>query len=449
MMKGLFDTLINAFKVPDLRKKLLFTAFIMAIYMIGGLIPSPGINREAFTQLVQNWGQIGGLMDIISGGGLYAATIFAMGITPYINSSIIMQLLTVAIPALERMQKEGETGRKKIQRIVRFVTIGLALLQASVFCYATRSAMTDYLPRPLNAALIILTFTAGTAFIMWLGERINEKGIGNGISLIIFAGIVTRIPDMARQLVIYAQDIYGKVNAYTLDNLERIRNRVLGFLAGGGLFIVVSLVSIAIIIFVIYVQNAERRVPVQYSKRVIGRKIYGGQNTYIPLKVNQSGVMPVIFTMSMIALPSTIVTMFFANSDNSFVNALRDPSEHWWYYAVNFLLIIGFTFFYSAIQFNPIEISNNLQKNGGYVPGVRPGRPTSDFIARTARRLNWADALFLAIVVLVPTLIGKFTGLPNVWFAGTSVLIMTGVANDLVKQIESQMVTHHYKGFLD
>lgn len=449
MMKGLFDTLINAFRVPDLRKKLLFTIFIMVVYMFGGLIPNPGINRAEFTELVKGWGAIGGLMDIISAGGLHSATIFAMGITPYINSSIIMQLLTVAIPALERMQKEGETGRKKIQKIVRFVTIGLALLQASVFCYAARSTMTDYLPTALNAVLIVVTFTAGTAFIMWLGERINEKGIGNGISLIIFAGIATRLPDMASKALNYAVTMYGNINVYSIDTFTRIRNQVLGVLGGGGLFIVIALASIATIVFVVYVQNAERRVPIQYSKRVIGRKIYGGQNTYIPLKVNQSGVMPVIFTMSMIALPSTIVTMFFQESTGPIVEALKNPQDHVWYYIVNFLLIIGFTFFYSAIQFNPIEISNNLQKNGGYVPGVRPGRPTSDFIARTGRRLNWADALFLSIVVLVPTVIGKVTGIEHVLFAGTSVLILTGVANDLVKQIESQMVTHHYKGFLD
>lgn len=437
-MKGMFDTLTNAFRLKDLRNKLLFTLFILAIYMIGGLIPTPGINREIFSGLVQGWGQIGSLMDIMSAGGLFAATVFAMGITPYINSSIIMQLLTVAIPALERMQKEGEGGRKKIQRIVRFVTVGLALLQASVFCYATRSAMTSYLPTWLNAILIISTFTAGTAFIMWLGERINEKGIGNGISLLIFAGIVTRLPQMATDLYKYALDVYGK-----------IKNDILGFFAGSGLFIVVSIISLLTIVFVVFVQNAERRVNVQYSKKVIGRKVYGGQNTYIPLKVNQSGVMPVIFTMSMIALPTTIITMFFSGSNNAFLQALKQPQGHWWYYLANLLLIIGFTFFYSLIQFNPIEISNNLQKNGGFIPGVRPGRPTSDFIARTASRLNWADALFLSIVVLVPSIIGNITGMKNVWFAGTSVLIMTGVANDLVKQIESQMVTHHYKGFLD
>jgi preprotein translocase subunit SecY len=437
-MKGLFNTMFNAWRVPELRKKLLFTLFILALYMIGGLIPTPGLDAEKFHELVQGWGQIGSLMDIISAGGLYSATIFAMGITPYINSSIIMQLLTVAIPALERLQKEGETGRKKIQQIVRIVTVALALTQASVFTYATRSAMTGYLWKPLNAVLIIVTFTAGTAFIMWLGERINEKGIGNGISLLIFAGIVTRIPDMAVTLYKYALEISGKIT-----------NVAVGMAVGITVFAVVTMISIAIIVFVVFVQNAERRLPVQYSKRVVGRKIYGGQSSYIPLKVNQSGVMPVIFAMSMIALPSTIISMFFSESNNIIVLWFRNFDSSPVYYIVNFLMIIGFTFFYSTIQFNPIEISNNLQKNGGFIPGVRPGRPTSDFIAKTAFRLNWADGLFLALVVLIPTLMGKLTSLQNVWFAGTSVLILTGVANDLVKQVESQMVTHHYKGFLD
>lgn len=437
-MKGVFDTLINAFRVPDLRKKLFFTFGILIIYQLGGLIPVPGINRAVFTGLVQQLGQIGSLMNIITGGSLYAASVFAMGITPYVNSSIIIQLLTVAIPALERMQKEGEPGRKKIQKIVRFVTVGLALVQATAFWYATRSAMSHYLPLWLNAILIIMCFTAGTAFIMWLGEQINDKGIGNGISLIIFAGIVTRLPSMTMQLYNYALDVSGRFDSI-----------ILGGLLGILLFLAVAAMAIAIILFVLFVQNAERRIPVQYSKRVVGRKTYGGQNTYIPLKVNQSGVMPVIFAMSMLSLPSTIVTMFFSSSTNIIVEWFRNFGKSPFYYATYLLLIIGFTFFYSMIQFNPIEISNNLQKNGGFVPGVRPGRPTSDFIARTASRMNWVDALFLSSVVLVPTLIGTMTGIENVWFAGTSVLILTGVANDLVKQIESQMVTHHYKGFLD
>ena len=437
-MKGVFDTLINAFRVPDLRKKILFTFGILVIYQLGSLIPSPGINREVFTGLVQQLGQIGSLMNIITGGSLYAASIFAMGITPYVNSSIIIQLLTVAIPALERMQKEGEPGRKKIQKIVRFVTVGLALVQATAFWYATRSAMSGFLPIWLNSILIIVSFTAGTAFIMWLGEQINDKGIGNGISLIIFAGIVTRLPSMVVQVFNYAIDISGRFDSVILGS-------ILGIL----LFLAVTAMAVAIILFVLFVQNAERRIPVQYSKRVVGRKTYGGQNTYIPLKVNQSGVMPVIFAMSMLSLPSTIVTMFFSTSTNIVVEWFKNFGKSPFYYAAYLLLIIGFTFFYSMIQFNPIEISNNLQKNGGFIPGVRPGRPTSDFVARTASRMNWVDALFLSSVVLVPTLIGTMTGMENVWFAGTSVLILTGVANDLVKQIESQMVTHHYKGFLD
>jgi len=437
-MKGLFDTLINAFRVPVLRKKLFITFGILSLYMLGGLVPSPGINRLEFSTLVQSWGQIGGLMNIISGGGLYAATIFAMGITPYINASIIIQLLTVAVPALERLQKEGDVGRKTIKKIVRFTTVGLALFQATAFCYATRSAMSDFLPKPLNAVLIIASFTAGSAFIMWLGEQINDKGIGNGISLIVFAGIVTRLPDMSVQLYNYSLDVSG-----------RFDSAFIGFIIAVLLFAAVTALALSIIVFVLFVQNSERRIAVQYSKRVVGRKTYGGQNTYIPLKVNQSGVMPVIFAMSMLSLPSTIVTMFFANSDNIIVEWFRNFGTSPTYYLVNLLLIVGFTFFYSLIQFNPIEISNNLQKNGGFLPGVRPGRPTSDFIAKTAGRLNWVDAIFLSAVVLIPTFIGNVTGMSNVWFAGTSVLILTGVANDLVKQVESQLITHHYKGFLD
>lgn len=437
-MKGVFSTLINSFRVPELRKKIFYTMLILSIYQLGSLIPVPGLNRTLFSEILSRMGQIGQMMNIISGGSLYAASIFAMGITPYINSSIIIQLLTVAIPALERMQKEGEPGRKKIQRIVRFTTIGLALVQAVAFWFATKEAMTTLLNPVLCAILIIVSFTAGTAFIMWLGERINEKGIGNGISLIIFTGIVTRIPDMATQLFNYASDVSGYVD-----------NAILGVILGTLLFIVVTLITAGIIIFVIFVQNAERRISVQYSKKVVGRKTYGGQNTYLPLKVNQSGVMPVIFAMSILSLPQTLVSMFWASYDNAFVNFFRNFGENPVYYVVEVLLIVGFTFFYSMIQFNPIEISNNLQKNGGFIPGVRPGRPTSDFIARTAGRINWADGIFLSLVVLAPTLLGTLARIENVWFAGTSVLILTGVANDLVKQIEAQMVTHHYKGFLD
>ncbi len=437
-MKGIFATLVNAFRVPELRKKILFTLLILTIYQLGALIPVPGLNREVFSTLLQRMGQIGQMMNIINGGSLFAASIFAMGITPYINSSIIIQLLTVAIPPLERLQKEGEPGKKKIQKIVRFTTIGLALIQATAFWFATKEAMTTLMNPVLTAILIIVSFTAGTAFIMWLGERINEKGIGNGISLIIFTGIVTRIPDMANSLFNHAIAVSGQFDPMAL-----------GILLGVLLFVAITLATTATIIFVIFVQNAERRIAVQYSKKVVGRKTYGGQNTYIPLKVNQSGVMPVIFAMSILSLPQTIVSMFFASSDNIVVEWFRNFGSNPMYYVVELLLVVGFTFFYSMIQFNPIEISNNLQKNGGFIPGVRPGRPTADYIARTASRMNWADGLFLSLVVLIPTLLGTLAHIPDVWFAGTSVLILTGVANDLVKQIESQMVTHHYRGFLD
>lgn len=438
-MKGMFETLIKAFRMPELRKKLLFTVAILCIYMVGGLIPVPGINGAEFTKLVQNWGQIGQLMDIISGGGLYSATIFAMGISPYINASIIIQLLTVVIPALENLSKEGEVGKKKMNKIVRYSSIGLALAQAVMFCYATRSAMVGgSLPTWLNAVLIVITFTAGTCLVVWLGERINDKGIGNGVSLLIFAGIVTRLPMMAKTLFDKALDITGKVNIAALGT-------ILGIL----FFAVVVAFAIAIIVFVIYVQSAERRITVQYSKKNVGRKLYGGQSSYIPIKVNQSGVMPVIFAMSILSLPSMIVTVFAANSTNVFALWCKDFGTSPFYYVADFIFIIGFTFFYSAIQFNPIEIANSLQKNGGFIPGIRAGKQTTDYIKKTAFRLNWCDGLFLTIVVLVPTLIGTVANLQNVWFAGTSVLILTGVANDLIVQIESQLVTRNYRGFLD
>ena len=438
-MKGIFDTLINAVKLPELRKKLLFTLLILGLYMLGGLVPAPAIDREAFSSIIQSsWGQLGGLMDIISGGGLYSATIFAMGITPYINASIIIQLLTVVIKPLEEMAKEGETGRKKMTKITRFLAIGLAVVQSFIFTWSTKEALIKSLPMVLAIILVAITFTAGTCFVVWLGERINEKGIGNGVSLIIFAGIVTRLPQMAVTLLSKSQTISGY-----------LKSPVLGTILGILLFVVATLVSVAIIIFVIYVQNAERRITVQYSKKTVGRKTYGGQNSYIPIKINQSGVMPVIFTMSIMSLFSIIISIFFSGPDNVVGKLAKDFNESPFYYVFYVVLVLLFTFFYSLIQFNPIEISNSIQRSGGFIPGIRPGKPTSEFIRVTAMRLCWIDGLFLSIVCLVPTIVGTLTGLENVWFAGTSVLILTGVANDLVRQIESQLVTRNYRGFLD
>lgn len=430
-MSGMIDTIKNAFKIPDLRKKLLFTLFMLVIYRIGVAIPVPGIDSGAFADLISRFGQLGSFLDIISGGAFAQVSIFSMGITPYVNSSIIMQLLTVAIPALERLQKEGDEGRKKIQQYVRYLTIGLALLQAGAYWYATRTATASTLPAFLNAILIIISFTAGTAFIMWIGEQINESGIGNGISMIIFAGIVSRGPQGLTTLFGYFQQWSLTKNI---------------FVSGLGTLGVV-IVFVLIIALVVFVQQAERRIPIQYAKKVVGRKMYGGQSTYLPIKVNQAGVIPVIFAISIVSLPSTIAG--FLNPDSAFAKWLSDFSGNAAYYVVYGLLIIGFTFFYSMVQFNPIEVANNLQKNGGFIPGYRPGRTTSDFIAKTSRRLNWFDALFLVIIVLFPLLMSAVTGARGIWFGGTAILILVGVAIDLVNQLESQMVMRHYKGFLD
>lgn len=438
-MNGIFDTAVNAFRVESIRKRLLYTFMIMGIFMLGGLVPVPGIDGEKFTSIIRQWGQLGSIMDLISGGGLYHASILSLGVSPYINASIIIQLLTVVIPALEDLSKEGESGRKKMDKITRYSAIGLALVQSCLFTYSARSALNSSLPIWLNAALVALSFTAGAAIVVFLGEKINDKGIGNGVSLLIFAGIVTRLPDMVRTL-------YSKC----VDISDSIENAALGIIAGVLVFLAVAAVAILIIVFVLYVQNAERRIPVQYSKKVIGRQQRGGNRDYIPLKVNMSGVMPVIFTMSLLAIPSIIVTMFFNNSTNKVALWLKSGfTGSVYYYIIYFLLVIAFTFFYTAINFHPIEIANNITKNGGMINGIRSGKPTTDFIKATAHRLNWIEALFLVLVCIVPTVIGILTGFQNVWFAGTSVLILTGVANDLIVQVEGELEIRSPKGFLE
>ncbi|MCR4689015.1 MAG: preprotein translocase subunit SecY [Saccharofermentans sp.] len=437
-MNGIFDTAVNALRVESIRKRLLYTFMILGLFMLGGLVPVPGLDGETFTSLIQQWGQLGSIMDIISGGGLYHASILSMGVSPYINASIIIQLLTVVIPALEDMSKEGESGRKKMNKITRYSAIGLAFVQSCLFCYSTRSAMISSLPTWINAALIIVSFTAGAAMVVFLGEKINDKGIGNGVSLIIFAGIVTRLPQMAQTLYLKAVEISGKFDS-----------AVAGILIGILVFIAVAMVSVLIIVFVLFVQNAERRIPVQYSKKVIGRQQRGGNRDYIPLKVNMSGVMPVIFAMSLLAVPQIVTSLFFTTSENKVVVWLRGFTGSVWYYIAYFLLIIAFTFFYSAIQFHPVEIANNINKNGGTISGIRAGKPTTDFIKSTAGRLNWIEAVFLILVCIVPTIIGILTGFENVWFAGTSVLILTGVANDLIVKVEGELEVRSPKGFLD
>ncbi len=438
-MNGIFDTAVNAFRVESIRKRLLYTFMILGIFMLGGLVPVPGIDGEKFTSVIRQWGQLGSIMDLISGGGLFHASILSLGVSPYINASIIIQLLTVVIPALEDLSKEGESGRKKMDKITRVSAIGLAFVQSCLFTYSTRSALNGSLPTWLNAGLVVLAFTAGSAIVVFLGEKINDKGIGNGVSLLIFAGIATRLPDMVRNL-------YEKCVSIS----DSVENAALGILLGILVFIAVAIVAVAIIVFVLYVQNAERRIPVQYSKKVIGRQQRGGNRDYIPLKVNMSGVMPVIFTMSLLAIPNIIITLFFNNSTNKVAVWLKSSfTGSPWYYVLYFLLVIGFTFFYTAINFHPVEIANSITKNGGMINGIRSGKPTTDFIKTTAHRLNWLEAFFLVIVCILPTVIGILTGLENVWFAGTSVLILTGVANDLIVQVEGELEIRSPKGFLE
>lgn len=432
-MGGMLETLRNAWKIPDLRKKILFTVAMLIVYRIGSHIPNPGLDPQAFSDLLNSAGSLGGFLDIISGGSFKLATVFAFSITPYINSSIIMQLLTVAIPSLERLQKEGEEGRKIIQQYVRYGAVVLGLVQAiALYISMVPSGGVIDGGSVWSFLTITLTFTAGTAFLMWLGEQITEFGIGNGISMIIFAGIVSRAPSGAKALIDY----------YKLGSFGA---GIIGILV----IIIILAAFIGIIAGVIWVQEAERRIPIQYAKRVVGRKMYGGQSTHLPIKVNLAGVIPIIFAMSIMMFPSTIITMFFANTDNWFVNMLKNPQKSVLYVVIYALLILFFTFFYSIIQFNPIEIANNMKKNGGFVPGYRPGKATSDYISKVLNRITWFGGFFLAIITIAPIIIGNVTDIPGIWLGGTTVLILVGVALDTVKQIESQMLMRHYKGFLE
>lgn len=427
----MFQTIKNAWKIPDLRKKILFTLLMIVVFRFGSFIPVPFLSPEIISSLITSEDSLLNLMNTFSGGAFSQATIFAMSISPYINASIIMQLLTVAIPALERISKEGVEGRKKIAQWSRYVTVILAFVQAWGLYMALRGSIAPSgIPGWLVALTIIITFTAGTAFLMWLGEQINEKGIGNGISMLIFAGIVSRGPALISAIRSYWE--MGKLN-------------VIGV-------VVLFVVAIAVIGFVVLMNNAERRIPVQYSKRVVGRKMYGGQSTHIPIKVAAAGVMPIIFAMSIMAFPSTIAGFFGKTAANTtgFWGFILDvmSSDHWFYAILYFLLILFFTYFYTAIQYNPIEMANNMKKNGGFIPGIRPGKTTSDYISKSMSKITLAGAIFLGLIAVLPILMSQLAGI-NISIGGTSLLIMVGVALETVKQMESQMVMRHYKGFLE
>ena len=436
----MFNTIRNAWRIPDLRKKILYTLLIIIVFRFGSVIPAPFLDASALSELMASAGENSalGYINMLTGGAFSYASLFAMGITPYINSSIIMQLLTIAIPLLERMAKEGEEGRKKIATITRYVTVILGLIQGVAYYFYLRSqGIVEYtagFAGVFVAFVIVLTFTAGTALIMWMGEQINDKGVGNGISIILFAGIVARLPVTFGTVWQYMQ--LGMESASTAGQ----------YLVLAPLFVVLFLVVIWVIVFM---NEAERRIPVQYAKKVVGRKMYGGQSTFLPVKVAMSGVMPVIFASAILSIPQFI--QFFWNPSEGFGRALLDAfsSSGWLYVVLYFFLILMFAYFYMSIQYNPLEMANNLRQNNGTIPGIRPGKPTADFIAKILSKVTLIGALFLAFVALVPIIYTNVTGMYGLSMGGTSIIIIVGVALETVKQLESQMMLRHYKGFLD
>ena len=453
----MFQILRNAWKIADLRKKILFTLLILLIFRIGSAITVPFVDAELVRQAAN--GSTEGFMSyltLMSGGGFSNASIFALSITPYINASIIIQLLTVAIPYLERLSKEGEAGRKKLGQFTRYGTGILGLMLGIAYYFMLRNQTYGSQTGALIGAargkgfeawfaaiVIVLCFTAGSCLMMWLGEQINEKGIGNGISMLLFAGILSRMPIGGITLWSYFWEM-------GLSPIISGKGQSANFWYVG-LALLVVVLFLAMIGFIVFMSDAERRIPVQYAKKVVGRKMYGGQSTHMPIKVNMSGVMPIILAVSILSLPSILGTFIPPKAGSAwegFVNAFNQNS--WLYIVLYALLIVGFAFFYVTIQYNPVEMANNLRKNGGAIPGQRPGKPTADFIKRVLNKVTFIGALFLGVVALFPSVFGKITNFHGgLTIGGTSVMIVVGVALETVQQIESQMMMRHYKGFLD
>lgn len=416
----MLESIKTAFKIPDLRKKFYWTIFLLAVFRLGSFIVVPGMQPYNFGE-----NNIFDLLDMFSGGALSNMSLFALGVNPYITSSIIIQLLTVVIPSLQELSKEGGEGRKLIARYTKYGTVILGLIQAAAITMGFRAAMID----PDNVwsiITIIFTMTAGTVFLTWLGEVISDRGIGNGVSMIIFAGIVARfVPSIIRNLQLVGE---GGVS-------------LLGLI----LFFILTL---AVVVFIVIVTQGERKIPVQYAKRVVGRKMYGGQSTHLPMRVNQVSVIPVIFASSVLAFPLTIASFLPATSGFAkFINAFFSPGGPI-YLVIYAILIFLFTYFYTAVTFNPMEVADNLKKYGGFIPGIRPGRPTAEYLDKILTRITTAGALFLTVIALVPYLLGPLTGLRQIGFGGTSLLIAVGVAIDTMKQIEAQLIMRQYEGFL-
>ena len=456
----MIQTIRKAWGIPELRKKIIFTLLILLIFRIGNAITVPYINVSALkTQLDMMGTTYFGLLNAMSGGAFAMATVFALSIQPYINSSIIIQLLTVAIPALERLAKDGgEEGKKKIQSITRYTTVGIAVLQAVGYYFMMKRYNILAADGIWPALVIIVTLIAGSSFVMWMGEQVTEFGVGNGISIILFAGIISRVPNMISGMIDGVKT-WSSVNngtltletlksaGYTDASAQQVLNSAIA--PWGVVLLVIGM--LALIVFIVFINDAERRIPVQYAKRQVGRKMYGGQSTNLPMKVSMAGVLPVIFAQSIASLPITVWSFIGVPAENTVSRAIYDAidTKSIIYMVVYFIMIIGFSYFYSSIQFNPVEIANNLKKQGGFIPGFRPGKPTVDFIKKVLNKITLFGAIYLGIVAICPLIVGKVIGNSSVAIGGTSVIIVVGVALETVKALESQMLMRQYKGFLE
>jgi preprotein translocase subunit SecY len=464
----LISTIRNAWKIEELRKKILFTLLALLIFRLGSVIPAPFVDGNVLKEYLKGQsGTIFTLLNAMSGDAFAQATVFALSIQPYINSSIIIELLCIAIPALERLKTDGgEEGRKKIAAITRYTTVAIAVLQGFGYFTLLNSwskqqtalggspilNMGTGVPVWLMGIIIVLAFTAGSAFLMWLGEQITEFGIGNGISIILFGGIVSRVPSMVMGMITGVQN-WSHNNKAAAEAAAAGTEASLRDGAMHPALIPLFLVGmLLLVIFIVFITNAERRIPVQYAKRVVGRKMYGGQSTHLPMKVNMSGVMPIIFAQAIASLPATIaafagVTKESKGFGGGFMRVF--DSSGVLYAVVYFLLILGFSYFYSSIQFNPVEVANNLKKNGGFVPGFRPGKPTADFIHKVLNKITLFGALYLSVIAILPIITGNIIGIQSLAIGGTSIIIVVGVALETVKAMEAQMLMRHYKGFLE
>ncbi len=425
----MIETMKNAWRVEELRKKILFTLMIIVLFRFGSAVPVPFLDASVLqAYIAANSGTLFGYIDMLSGGAFSQATLFAMSISPYINASIIIQLLTVGLPALERLAKEGAEGRKKITKYTRYLTVAIGMIQGFGMYLVLRNSQAVMHDSWFVATVIVFAFTAGTALLMWLAEQINTHGIGNGISVILFSGIVARLPSSL-------MGMWGSIQAGTLPIW---------------LAIIVAVVAIGLIALVVTVSSGERKIPVQYAKRVVGRKVYGGQSSHIPIKVNGTGVLPVIFAQSFLSIPATIASFFPAPAEGSFWAGFLDTLQYDSpVYAIFYaLFIVGFSFFYISMTYNPIEIANNLKKNGGFIPGIRPGRPTSDFVSKVLSKITFFGSFFLVFIAVLPILTSMFMPI-NLSLGGTTIIILVGVSLETVKQMESLMLMRHYKGFLE